>query len=426
MGSIEGELAVKETPTKILVIGGCYGGLSAALNLHDLCSGKQSRATLHLPSEETGPRPKLPVDIKVVDERDGYYHLIGSPLALASEDFAEKAWKKYEELPTLKAPGISFIQGRASSVDCEKKVAVLTDTLSGKKSEEHYDYLVVSTGLRREWPTVPQALRRKEYLAEVTAHIRAARSARECVAVIGGAGAVGIEMAAELKLVKPTLDVKLIHSRERLLSTEPLPDEFKDRTASVLRESGVDLILGHRVYEINPVNNKDEKPLFRLKLSDGSEMLAGHVIPAISHGVPSTDFLPANSLNQEGYVNIDGTLNFKNSTPNSSSHFAVGDIANWSGIKRCGAAMAMGHVTAVNIHQQLLQARFGTEPMFAEFPEVPPMIALAAGKQAVLYGEKEGTTWGEDKMQMMFGDDLGYSICWNYLGLGNDGSVEQK
>lgn len=114
-------------------------------------------------------------------------------------------------------------------------------------------------------------------------------------------------MAAELKLVEPSLNVKLIHSRERLLSSEPLPDAFKDRTASVVREGGVDLILGLRVNEITPVNKEDEKPLYNLKLSDGSEILAGHVISAISHGVPSTRFLPAGSLDKDGYVNIVAT-----------------------------------------------------------------------------------------------------------------------
>jgi len=37
------------------------------------------------------------------------------------------------------------------------------------------------------------------------------------------------------------------------------------------------------------------------------------------------------------------------------------------------------------------------------------MIALAVGKKAVLYGPAEGTTWGEDKMEMMFGEDLGWT-----------------
>jgi hypothetical protein len=83
--------------------------------------------------------------------------------------------------------------------------------------------------------------------------------------------------------------------------------------------------------------------------------------------------------------------------------------------------MAMGHVAAVNIHQQLLHSRDQSHtPKYSEFPEVPPMIALAVGKQAVLYGQEEGTTWGEDNMKMMFGEDLGWTICWNYLGLGKE------
>jgi len=45
------------------------------------------------------------------------------------------------------------------------------------------------------------------------------------VVVIGG-GAVGVEIATELKVVMPDLKVTLVHSRNRLLSSEPLPDEF--------------------------------------------------------------------------------------------------------------------------------------------------------------------------------------------------------
>jgi len=59
------------TPTRILVLGGSYGGLSTALNLHDLCSGKQARVTLHKPAVGA-PGPRIPIEITIVDERDGY------------------------------------------------------------------------------------------------------------------------------------------------------------------------------------------------------------------------------------------------------------------------------------------------------------------------------------------------------------------
>lgn len=55
------------TPYKILVIGGSYGGLAAAFNLLDLCAAKPARFT-GKPTET----PKINVQIKVVDRRDGY------------------------------------------------------------------------------------------------------------------------------------------------------------------------------------------------------------------------------------------------------------------------------------------------------------------------------------------------------------------
>lgn len=75
-----------------------------------------------------------------------------------------KAWAKFDDLPALQSPNISHVHGTVSSVDCERKIAVISDTDTGKQYEETYDYLIPDSGLRREWPTVPQSLRKDEYL----------------------------------------------------------------------------------------------------------------------------------------------------------------------------------------------------------------------------------------------------------------------
>ena len=111
-------------------------------------------------------------------------------------------------------------------------------------------------------------------------------------------------MAAELKLVNPTQKVTLIHSRDKLLSSEPLPDDFKDRTLSVLREAGVEVILNDRVVKVTPVDSPDDTTLYDLTLKDGSKMVTSHVIWAISHSIPSTYYLPAASLDDDKYVKI--------------------------------------------------------------------------------------------------------------------------
>ena len=70
MGSLAG-LQVTQ-PFKVLVAGGSYGGLSAALNLQDLCRGLAPRCGPNPAEGEQVQTSRFPVDITVVDERDGY------------------------------------------------------------------------------------------------------------------------------------------------------------------------------------------------------------------------------------------------------------------------------------------------------------------------------------------------------------------
>lgn len=194
-------------PFRVLVVGGSYGGLSAALNLQDLCSGLAPRCgPKPKEDDERVETPQYAIDITIVDERDGFCerpftttsrtyivllmlmtdHLIGSPLALASEAYAEKCWVRYDDIPALRAPNIRVLQGTVRSVDQQRKTAAYVAHGAAEPSELRYDYLVAASGLRRVWPVVPQSLRRKQYLFEAGDHIRAATAARHGVVIVGG------------------------------------------------------------------------------------------------------------------------------------------------------------------------------------------------------------------------------------------------
>jgi hypothetical protein len=110
-------------------------------------------------------------------------------------------------------------------------------------------------------------------------------------------------MATEIKLLYPQLQVTLIHSRERLLSAEPLPDEFKDRVGAVIRDTGVELILGQRVIDTTAVEEKTGR-LWSLTLADGRVIKAGHVLSAVSRCTPTSSYLPPQALDEEGHVRI--------------------------------------------------------------------------------------------------------------------------
>lgn len=197
-------------PKRILIVGASYAGLAAATNLLDLSEGRPQR---FYPSDPV-PSTRFPIEITIVDERDGYYHVIGSPLALASSSFAERSWTRFEDVPGLQHPSIKLIHGSVVKVDSETKTAKVSPHGSESKDETafelQYDYLLAASGLRRVAPVVPASLTRDDYLLEMGEHIDRVKDAtkKQGVVVIGG-GAVGIEMAAELKLVYPELNVSV-------------------------------------------------------------------------------------------------------------------------------------------------------------------------------------------------------------------------
>jgi thioredoxin reductase len=115
---------------------------------------------------------------------------------------------------------------------------------------------------------------------------------------------VGIEMAAEIKLVMPTQRVTLIHSREKLLSSEPLPDDFKERSRIALEETGVEIIMGQRVLETIRSTSEDGVPYSELRLASGATIVAGQVIYAMSKSIPSTGYMPSASLDDQQYVQV--------------------------------------------------------------------------------------------------------------------------
>lgn len=110
-------------------------------------------------------------------------------------------------------------------------------------------------------------------------------------------------MAAELKHVHPEIKVTLIHSRNQLLSNEPLCDELKNRALELTREMGVEVILNQRVKETRS-EVKDGVKKKDVELEDGTKLVASEVIMALSKSVPSSSFFPASALDEEGYVKI--------------------------------------------------------------------------------------------------------------------------
>ncbi|RPB08768.1 FAD/NAD(P)-binding domain-containing protein [Morchella conica CCBAS932] len=402
--------AITTNAPRILVIGAAYGGLSTIMNILNLCDGKPQFQS-PIPMKQVPVPQKTPL-ITLLDERDGIFHTMGAPLAHTSKAFAPTAWQTFSSVGPLNRPNVRILNGRATGIDLAAKMA----TYSTGKTEEcvEYDYLVVSTGSKRSWPIVPKALDKVSYLKDAETHINSLENASSVV-VIGG-GAVGIEVASELKILFPSKTITLVHSREQLLSSEPLPDEFKQKALSLLQDSGVEVVLNARV-----LSDEETGDGFKVVLSTGTELTADKVIYAISKQGPQTNFLPNEVLTVDGYVKVNATMSFSAPIPNARSHFAVGDIAFWPGIKRVGSAIIMGQFAASNIVAMIAageQGRSEKETVSQDMPRVEPMMALAVGnRQAVGWQGGMGLFWGEELWRGQFGEDMGFAVVLGHLGL---------
>lgn len=232
-------------------------------------------------------------------------HVVGAPLALADHEYSKRAWVQFKDMADLQRPNITFMHGSLSHVDCAAKTATVVKHGTDATEPFTYDYFCSATGYRRAWPVVPQSLAYKQYLAETMQHIQACANAQRGggVLVVGG-GAVGVEMAAELKLTMPNVDVTLAHSRDKLLSSEDLSDECKDVSLSLLKDADVSVLMNHRLDTYEPVESQDGFPEHLAKFTNGSTIQVGVVIEAVSNSVPATSYLPAPALDSQGKVKI--------------------------------------------------------------------------------------------------------------------------
>ncbi|PWY88390.1 FAD/NAD(P)-binding domain-containing protein [Aspergillus heteromorphus CBS 117.55] len=428
----------------VVILGGAYAGLSTALNLLRICDGTIAqygkggrgggrsggrgggrgggggggRGGFGGQKMELPHAPRNMPKITILDPRDGFYHTVGTPMAHTSRDFIPKPWRTWEEIPELKRESVSILKGAAVKVDPEAKslLYVSGESEGLQQKSLDYDYLVVATGLRRPWPTVPAATTKSEYSAQAQRYIDHLQQCKSIV-VIGG-GAVGIEMAAEIKHRHPTKEVTLVHSRSELLSSEPLPSEFREQVNRIVEGGGVTVILENRVINVT----EESGPSKIVTLQNGHQIAADEVIWATSSAAPITEFLPKESLDERGFVETLPSTHFARNIPNSDSHFAVGDVIATPGIRLAAGAVRMGKIAAASIAHMIVAGESGHGlPDAQSMPQSKGPnsgIKLVIGASGAVYDGKTGDMmWGPEVKQRVFGDDMALHRALGSLGL---------
>jgi NADH dehydrogenase FAD-containing subunit len=296
--------------------------------------------------------------VTVIEPRDRLYVPFGNVRNPAGKDnFEDMLTIPLDRLFKDASRGSSLIRAYATKVDpAAKTVSFARVGADGKPAEGAeaegsvaYDFLVISTGYNMSplWKAGASRAEWKAQLATVRTAVRAAAS----VVVVGG-GAVGVEVAGELRVAFPKLSVTLVNSGSTLLTEEAMPAKMKALTLSEAKRAGVKVVLGARVVEgdaelaakegvetvVTGVYKADAAGgavTLTLKPSGkGSggeapppESLSASVVITTGTGKPATAWLKASSpgvpLTARGDIVTDTTLQVKG----LANVFAVGDAA---------------------------------------------------------------------------------------------------
>ncbi|KAI9322497.1 hypothetical protein BX666DRAFT_626451 [Dichotomocladium elegans] len=240
----------------------------------------------------------------------------------------------------------------------------------------NFEYLVYAAGT-----TIPQPGRltthtKPESIAMLQQYQRVIREAKAPI-IIGG-GAVGLELAAEIKEHYPDKDVRLIHSRTRYMPKYKASMDCFIR--NILKKHGVKQVLGQRVVLPEGGFPLEVKPV-QIKTVQGKVIEGDLAIMCIGM-TPNSDLLaklsPKSVCKHNRFVNVKPTMQIDDS---AYPHiFAAGDVINHTDVKTGHFAWMQGLAALHNIKKLIAGC---------SYDELEPYRSKDVALIKIALGEKE-------------------------------------
>jgi NADH dehydrogenase FAD-containing subunit len=370
------------TKKNIVVLGGSYGGISAAHNI--------LKHTLpNLPNKET-------YQVVMISTATEAMCRPGCPRALISDDMFDQSRffvsvpKQFEQYPQ---DSFRFIQGIAVELDHQNRT--VTYSVAGGAPEKLPFYaLVIATGASTPSPLFSFNRDEKLLRASWAAFRQALPSAKSIV--IAGGGPTGIETAGELgeylngragylsaNVNNPKVAITVVTAGSGILPI--LRPSIADKAERMLAKVGVTVIKNARVRSVSPETSGSESNIATkttITLDSGKTLDADIYIPA--HGMLyNTAFVSPDLLTPDGRVETNpSTLRVDKAGPRI---YAVGDVAS-------AARPAVHHLLAeipvlsANIKRDLLldagvaEMLVGKEKIFVEDTKETQMVPIGRSK----------------------------------------------
>ncbi|KAF7323982.1 Apoptosis-inducing factor [Mycena kentingensis (nom. inval.)] len=225
-----------------------------------------------------------------------------------------------------------LIHDSLQEVDPEQKLLTLD---SGRTVQ--YDILILATGLTWTGPIAfPNAA---EEVQEYVKNRREEFTKAQSYVLVGG-GAVGCELAGEIKDIFPNKAVTIVHGQHLLLN-DTYSERYRRRVATDLAKRGVNLQLG----EVATVSDDATS----VSTPSGKTISASLVLKTSGASGPNTAFLRtlkfSGALTDAGFVKVRPTLQLVD----HPDIFAVGDIVEWAEQKQAFKAQFHAAVVVKNV-----------------------------------------------------------------------------
>lgn len=296
------------------------------------------------------------VKVTLINPSPTFYFAIAAPRLLAKRN----AFKPEQyllpierEFSQYRTKSFEFVQARASVIDVSAKTVSL-DT--GRNV--HFDYLVIASGSttastsQKNAIPIPFKQSNSDDMNTVIQNAQDSISMAESI-VIAGAGPIGVELAGEIAEAAQQsgrrVNITLVSASYRIL---PMLKPAGSATAEkLLTNMGVEIVKNQKVS--GAVQSK-ESHSWTVTLDEGRKLDVDLYIPTTGV-LPNNDFIPANLLDENGWVMVDKGLRVK--SPRGSAArlpiFAAGDITNNS-MRLSFKAQEQAAVVAANLKAEIV------------------------------------------------------------------------
>ncbi|XP_077987715.1 ferroptosis suppressor protein 1-like isoform X1 [Glandiceps talaboti] len=329
----------------VVIIGGGFAGVKAALMLKGKCP------------------------FTLIDGRDGIHNCVAALRASVQPGFAEYTFIPYLQMFSID----NFKQGHVTSIDVQNKKVRVED--KEREQDIEYTHLIIATGSSVPYPgKLGLDVSIEDGIVSYERQCQEIRASSKIV-IIGG-GAVGVELAGEIKTEYKRKDVTIIHSTKTLVAPE-FSDKVPKEAKKQLERLGVNLILGERVTGLDELPEHRSEDQFTVTTDKGTQVQADLVLRCTGYRVNTSPFTETlgDSMNKKGQMKVNEYFEVKG----HENIYAIGDCCSMEETKMAfRAGLNAEHV----VHNLFLEYE-GT----ARKPYVPrgPVVIVSIGRNGGVF-----------------------------------------